>query len=42
MRYVVTESNQEYVTLDKELNYIKDYIALQKLRLDQNVSLVSR
>jgi hypothetical protein len=40
MRYVVTESNQEYVTLDKELNYIKDYIALQKLRLDQNVSLV--
>ena len=39
MRYVVTESNQEYVTLDKELNYIKDYIALQKLRLDQNVSL---
>ena len=40
MRYVVTESNHEYVTLDKELNYIKDYIALQKLRLDQNVSLV--
>lgn len=39
MRYVVTESNQEYVTLDKELNYIKDYIALQKLRLDQNVTL---
>ena len=39
MRYVVTESNQEYVTLDKELNYIKDYIALQKLRLDQNVIL---
>ena len=40
MRYVVTESNREYVPLEKELNYIKDYIALQKLRLDPNVSLV--
>lgn len=40
MRYVVTESAQDYVSLDKELNYIKDYIELQKLRLDSSVPLV--
>lgn len=39
MRYVVTESSQEFVALDKEINYIKDYIELQKLRLDDSVSL---
>lgn len=39
MRYVVTESSQDFVTLDKEINYIKDYIELQKLRLDSNASL---
>jgi sensor histidine kinase YesM len=39
MRYVVTESSQDFVALDKEINYIKDYIELQKLRLDNSVSL---
>lgn len=39
MRYVVTESAQDFVALDKEINYIKDYIELQKLRLDDSVSL---
>lgn len=39
MRYVVTESSQDFVTLDKEINYIKDYIELQKLRLDSSASL---
>jgi LytS/YehU family sensor histidine kinase len=39
MRYVVTESSQDFVTLDKEINYIKDYIELQKLRLDNSVML---
>lgn len=39
MRYVVTESSQDFVALDKEINYIKDYIELQKLRLDDGVSL---
>jgi len=39
MRYVVTESAQDYVSLDKELNYIKDYIELQKLRLDKGIAL---
>ncbi|SFU46066.1 Histidine kinase [Pustulibacterium marinum] len=36
MRYVVTESNQEKVALKKEINYIEDYIALQKLRLSNS------
>jgi len=39
MRYVVTESSQDFVALDKEINYIKDYIELQKLRLDSNATL---
>jgi sensor histidine kinase YesM len=39
MRYVVTESAQDYVSLDKELNYIKDYIDLQKLRIDTSFPL---
>lgn len=37
MRYVVTESSQDYVPLSKEINYIKDYIALQKLRINNDV-----
>ena len=36
MRYVVTESVVDLVSLDKELQYVRDYIALQKLRLDEN------
>lgn len=36
MRYVVTESSQDYVPLSKEINYIKDYIALQKLRINND------
>ncbi len=39
MRYVVTESSQDYVPLSKEINYIKDYIALQKLRINNDVNL---
>lgn len=38
MRYVVTESSQDYVPLSKEINYIKDYIALQKLRINEDVN----
>lgn len=39
MRYVVTESNREYVALENEINYIKNYISLQKLRIDDNTCL---
>lgn len=38
MRYVVTESSQEYVPLQKEINYINDYIDLQKLRMDESTN----
>ncbi len=39
MRYVVTESDQDFVSLEKEINYIKDYIDLQKLRIDNDNNL---
>jgi len=39
MRYVVTESNHTKVALKKELDYLRDYVALQKLRLAQDVKL---
>lgn len=34
MRYVVTESSRERVALENELNYIRNYISLQQLRMD--------
>ncbi len=37
MRYVVSESAQDFVALSKEIQYIKDYIDLQKLRISDNV-----
>lgn len=40
MRYVVTESSEEFVSLEKEINYIKDYIDLQKLRIDEKSQLI--
>jgi len=36
---VVTESNHTKVALKKELDYLRDYVALQKLRLAQDVKL---
>jgi len=33
MRYVVTESSNDFVTLNKEMKYIEDYVDLQKLRM---------
>ena len=38
MRYVVTESSQDFVPLEKEINYIKDYIDLQKLRMGEDTT----
>ncbi|MCD8739300.1 histidine kinase [Mucilaginibacter roseus] len=34
LRYQLYDSEQELAALDKELDYLADYIALQKLRLD--------
>jgi hypothetical protein len=39
MRYVVTESSADFVTLEQEINYINDYIDLQKMRLSKDVKL---
>lgn len=37
MRYVVTESDRDMVLLEKEIEYIKDYIALQLIRVDDSL-----
>ncbi|MFT3794989.1 sensor histidine kinase [Flavobacterium sp.] len=39
MRYVVTESSNELVPLEKEMNYISDYIDMQKLRISEEDNL---
>jgi len=33
MRYVIYESNQERVSLEKEIEFIRNYVALQQLRM---------
>jgi two-component system LytT family sensor kinase len=37
MRYLVSESQQDLVPLEKEISYINDYIDLQKMRLGNTV-----
>jgi LytS/YehU family sensor histidine kinase len=37
MRYVLKETKEDYVSLHDELNYISDFVELQKLRLDEFV-----
>lgn len=37
MRYVVQESSKDFVDLTKEIEYIKDYIALQLIRTDNSL-----
>lgn len=39
MRYVVTESGRDRVALENEVNYVKNYISLQRLRMDDNTPL---
>lgn len=39
MRYVITESKEEYVPLENEINYVKSYIELQKIRLGDTVDV---
>jgi hypothetical protein len=42
MRYVTTESQQEFVPLEKEMNYLSNYIDLQKMRVGETIELVFR
>lgn len=39
MRYVLSDAHQNRVPLEKEINYIENYIELQKLRLGNTVGL---
>jgi hypothetical protein len=39
MRYVITDASHDFVPLEKEINYISDYIELQKIRLDDTVTV---
>jgi Putative regulator of cell autolysis len=40
MRYTVSEASRNYVSLEKEVEYITNYISLQQLRLTSNVDLM--
>ncbi|WEK34263.1 MAG: sensor histidine kinase [Candidatus Pseudobacter hemicellulosilyticus] len=39
MRYTMKDTQQDYVFLEDEINYISNYIELQKVRLDRRVRL---
>jgi hypothetical protein len=39
MRYVVTESGRDRVALENEISYVKNYISLQRLRMDDSTPL---
>jgi hypothetical protein len=39
MRYIISESNKHFVSLQHELHYIEDYIELQKFRLGGTVKI---
>lgn len=39
MRYTMRETQKDFVLLEDEVNYIENYIELQKIRLDRRVTL---
>jgi sensor histidine kinase YesM len=39
MRYVTTEAHSELVLLEKEINYVSNYIELQRIRLGKTVRI---
>ncbi len=39
MRYTMRDTQQDFVLLEDELNYINNYIELQRMRLDRSVTL---
>lgn len=42
MRYTMKDTQQDFVLLEDEINYINNFIELQKLRLDRSVKLEYR
>jgi LytS/YehU family sensor histidine kinase len=41
LRYQLYECNVEEIELDRELNYIRNYVSLQKSRMDERIRVVS-
>lgn len=39
MRYTMKDTQQDFVLLEDEINYISNYVELQKIRLDRSVEL---
>ncbi|MEN2401746.1 sensor histidine kinase [Flavobacterium sp. MC2016-06] len=39
MRYIISNANEDVIALDKEINYISNYIQLQKTRLGNTIML---
>lgn len=39
MRYTMKDTQQDFVSLEDEINYVSNFIELQKLRLDRSVKL---
>ncbi len=39
MRYVLNDASKDWVSLDEEMNYISNYIELQKIRFEEAVSI---
>jgi len=39
LRYILYESNEGYVSVRKEMEHVKDYVAVEKLRLGMGVSI---
>lgn len=40
MRYVMAEANKEMVSLEREIEYIRNYIDLQKLRFGDDIQII--
>ena len=39
MRYIITNANDDVISLDKEINYINNFVELQKTRLGNTVTI---
>ncbi|MFN8285759.1 MAG: histidine kinase [Chitinophagales bacterium] len=39
MRYVMTEAGKDFVPLEKEINYLSDYVELQRMRAGDSVNV---
>lgn len=39
MRYIINDSGKDFVLLDQEVNYINDYIELQRMRFGNSIDL---